>query len=278
MTRKTSKTAISLSMLLAFGLNGCAAISPEKHAPPAAEPLADISYQVENGDRLGDIALRLTGKVSNWQAIAARNDISNPRTLAIGKVLIIPGDLIEVENPLTVSVTADTEQAPGTPNRFSAKSSDNAVYSAEASTASESDLAGNSTAAHTASAPPVTTGAGVSVVRGQSVQDTASAEDPVDITVSAVTINRTFDLEPIDEPLITDQADQQYDSEQPRIKVTGTYYPKGVYSQPANYSPLMGRAAPGTIFKLDSEVNDWYKIITDQGIGYIRQSDSSLVK
>lgn len=246
MIEKTSKNAILLVAVLAFASTGCATVSVDTLATPAAD-IADSTYEVEQDDRLSEIALRLTGESSNWNIIAARNNITDPRALAVGTVLIIPGELFE--NKATVAAR-DTEN-----------------------TAQVVDITDLS-----ALAPRVTTGAGVSVLQGHSAPDLSTVKDSADITVSAVTINRTFDLQPIEQALETDHTSQRYDSAAPQIRVTGTYYPKGVYEQPANYARLIGRAAPGTLFELDNEINDWYKIITDQGIGYIRSSDSAIVK
>ena len=279
MTRKSSNTAISIAMLLAFGLTGCATIGVDEHVIPAADPLAeraDLTYQVKDGDQLSGIALRLTGAISNWQAIATRNGISNPRTLAVGQVLIIPSELLLDVNSLPDDSVSSTTQNLDTAKAQSLQST--APDSKTATAVTGSDTAVNSTGTRAVSPPPVTTGHGVSVLRGLTALERNSAEDSADITLSAVNINRTFDLHPIEYPLATDPNDLRYDSTAPLIKVTGTYYPKGVYENPANYSRLIGRAAPGSLFQLDNEINDWYKIITDQGIGYIRRSDSTLVR
>lgn len=47
------------------------------------------TYTVKKGDTLWDIAKRLTGSSSNWQAIANQNGITNPKTLQIGQKLVI---------------------------------------------------------------------------------------------------------------------------------------------------------------------------------------------
>lgn len=87
--------------------------------------------------------------------------------------------------------------------------------------------------------------------------------------------NRAFELSPIKAPRLTSQAQ----SKEPALKVqvVGTYYPKGIYGQPANYSTLVMRAAPGTLFELEHLANGWYKIVTAKGIGYLRKDDGKVV-
>lgn len=47
-------------------------------------------YTVKKGDTLWDIAIKYYGSGTKWRRIADANKIKNPRTLPIGKVLIIP--------------------------------------------------------------------------------------------------------------------------------------------------------------------------------------------
>lgn len=243
MSRKTSNLIPLLFVVCAIGVTGCAIIT-DRHG--ATSDPADVSYEVKRGDRLGDISLRLTGEIGNWEAIAERNEIADPRTLAVGQVIVIPGELLQPVNP--GNSEGDAQQA------------------------SPSVTADNATLT-----PPVTTGNGVSIVGGRGTPERVPAQDAANITMSAVTVNRSFKLQPIDEPLVENGDEPHYDSKEPQIRVNGTYFPKGIYDQPTNYARLISRAAPGTLFSLDSEINDWYKIVTEQGIGYIRQSDSALV-
>lgn len=95
------------------------------------------------------------------------------------------------------------------------------------------------------------------------------------VVIESVQTNRAFKLSPIKESGLTSQ-DQ---SEAPvlKVQIVGSYYPKGIYRHPANYSTLVMRAAPGTLFELEHLANDWYKIITENGIGYLREDDGKVV-
>lgn len=229
-------------ILLACGLTSCATTSNNTVADINTAVKQDIAYQVVSGDRLGGIAERFTGRFDNWEAIAAYNGITDPRTMAAGETIKIPASLVK----------------PATSNHF-----------VQASTSSVRET---SAVASTSGSPiSVTTGNGVSVAR------TIQADEIAAISVFPVKVNRSFELNPIDVTLTQSPAERTYDSAAPQIKVIGTYYPKGIYAEPANYSRLISRAAPGTLFPLESEVNTWFKIMTEQGVGYIRQSDSALV-
>jgi len=192
---------------------------------------ADIRHIIAPGDRLSDIALKYTGKVSQWEAIAAYNNITDPRTLRIGDSVTIPSSMI-----------------PG-----SDRLSDETVKLAK----------------NTNSSANVATGT-LALQRTRDVED-----ETTDVKVEPVSINRTFELERMDESDIG--TTHTAGVSPPKIRVIGTYYPKGVYQQPASYSKLMMRVAPGTVFELDREVNDWYKVITSEGAGYLRNIDGKLI-
>ncbi len=87
--------------------------------------------------------------------------------------------------------------------------------------------------------------------------------------------NRAFTLSPTKESRLTNQA--QSKTPAPKVQIVGSYYPKGIYTQPVNYSTLIMRAAPGTLFELEYLANDWYKIVTQNGIGYLREDDGKVV-
>ena len=93
------------------------------------------------------------------------------------------------------------------------------------------------------------------------------------VVIESVDNNRNFELK----PLPTDLS-QQASTASAYIKIVGSYYPKGVYSQPAPYSTLLLRVAPGTLFEFDRKVNDWYKVNTDKGAGYIRAVDGLIIE
>jgi len=104
--------ALSLFSLVALAsLGGCVGTSERSDAPfSLREDYASgtVSYTVQRGDALANIALEFTGDMSTWQSIAAHNGIDDPRRLAVGQVIQIPGNLI----PGTVAAASEAEPAP----------------------------------------------------------------------------------------------------------------------------------------------------------------------
>ena len=240
---------------------GCAA--PETRDDDAPFELAEdytegvVSYTVQRGDRLGDIALEFTGDVSRWREIAASNGIDDPRSLRAGAVLRIPASLIP---GYADRIAARTAGAGGTAN------------GAAPETPAEPGRPEDAVAA--VAGPAARTGAGP-----------GGAEPPVEL--SPVDVNRRFDLAPLDGEVTpvrrADDAGATLDARDiaappaRRVRVVGSYTPKGVYAQPAAYSRLLMRVAPGTEFDLDGEIGDWYGVVTPDGVGYLRDADARIV-
>lgn len=61
---------------------------PKPVVKPAPKP--QRTHKVVRNDTLWDLAQKYYGNASRWTEIASRNGIRNPRTLQIGKVLVIP--------------------------------------------------------------------------------------------------------------------------------------------------------------------------------------------
>lgn len=203
-----------------------------------------VRYTVQRGDRLSDIALEFTGEQSKWQAIAEHNGITNPRRLQQGAVLLIPTELIP---GYSSSKTG----------KSSAKPSSDIALQLPKKSAPGNEVVSNSLAVKRAS--------------DIDSQNTSVGE----VVVSPVETNRDFNLNPI--AGISDSGSENSEKEQRLVKVVGTYYPKGVYSQPAVYSDLLMRVAPGTTFRLDRRIDDWYRIVTGDGTGYIRANDAEVI-
>ena len=242
MIKNTGKLS---ALLLAIAVSGCAVTNTAQDNGISVEQHPQVTYDVKPGDRLSDIALRLTGDASNWQTIAQRNGIANPKTLKAGDALIIPNELLDN----LVQINRDSARQPAA----------KAVH-----------VASN----RRTTTLPVTTGNGVSVAHGYYI----AKPQIMPASLFRVNINRSFDLKPFDAKVFSGKGPLRYDSEAPQIRVVGTYYPKGVYAQPANYARMVGRVAPGTVFELDRIVNEWYKILTDEGEAYIRQTDGALIQ
>lgn len=211
--------------------------------------LQPLVHTIVDGDRLSDISRKYTGRTNNWEEIAAVNGITDPRFLRIGDTLVIPANLV------STTQLSDGLASSGSSNKM--LSSDKNSFSVASSSNQERGLA--------------TTSGALGLQRAGESSTAVEAA----VLVQPVQINRSFELQPIDPDRL--ESIGKLDSAPPMVKVVGSYFPKGIYQQPANYSTLMMRVAPGTVFQLESEVNDWYKIVTDQGIGYLRVNDGRII-
>lgn len=229
--------------VLSLAIQSCASL-PQSGSSATNDQ--HVVYAVKPGDSLSDIAEKLTGDVNNWQTIADYNEISDPRKLAAGDSLHIPQHLLEKMYDISSrSPARDIQQS-------------------------------NSVAAATAQSRALTPTIGTTTMAVQRALDTPEP-DFGDVTVHAVSVNRSFDLIPFDKTTLASNKSLRFASNAPSVRVIGTYFPKGIYEGPANYSRLIMRVSPGTIFEFDSEVNGWYKVVTNQGIGYVRSADAVLV-
>lgn len=246
---KTSSIALILIGMLTLILQGCAT-SGNNGSPlePSGNDLPeDLQYTVKKGDLLGDISLTITGKMSSWKEIAAYNEITDPRTLKIGTVLLVPASLLPATQSRAIEAELTEQRSP---------------KSQSIAAASNSSTGGSITATNA-----------LAVVQGGVTPENSQA----DVVIQPVTINRSFELNPIEEADLNTVARSEKGLNTPQIKVIGTYFPKGIYKEPASYSTLMMRVAPGTLFQLERQVNDWFKIVTADGIGYLRASDGVIV-
>ena len=242
-TRQSRPLAVLAAALV---LGGCAtpfgrdeaAGGPDESDDGSVAHDGAVTHAVQRGDRLGDIAREYTGDVLLWTRIAEHNGIDDPRTLREGAVLEIPASLLS-----------------GVPARSGESGTTTPVASSAAS-------------------------------RDAGTGDAEGRAEPVEL--SPVVVNRRFVLSPIDggtarSTSVTAQAPRVASTSPvptptpPRVRVIGSYFPKGVYAQPATYSKLMMRVAPGTLFELDREVRGWYGVVTEQGIGYLREGDGQLL-
>lgn len=238
MNNKPSFTTVLMLIILASILGGCATGKQTYTTSTPTQSDFEALYTVKPGDRLTDISRKLTGNQNHWQTIATYNNIENPDLLSVGEIIAIPGSLLGDFFPDTVS----------------AASSATALHNSKGS-ATRPSLIPNTSA--------------IALQRPMQLPGKVVEE----VIVTSVNRNRSFKLEPF-RTLNPVQTSASFTAGA-RIKVIGSYYPKGIYEQPANYAPLIMRVSPGTILELELEVNDWYKIKTDKGIGYIRMDDST---
>ncbi len=99
---------------------------------------------------------------------------------------------------------------------------------------------------------------------------TAISGDSPAVVITPVRTNRRFELSAIPEDEVARLDDQR------QVKVTGTYFPKGVYAEPDASSRVLMRIAPGTLLQVKRQYRNWYQVMTSDGPGYLRLSDGSV--
>ncbi|MBX2836312.1 MAG: LysM peptidoglycan-binding domain-containing protein [Gammaproteobacteria bacterium] len=96
-----------------------------------------------------------------------------------------------------------------------------------------------------------------------------------EVVVKPVPTQPEFELKPLSQDRTNGSANEPKYGQ--HVKVVGSYYPKGIYTEPQISSRLLMRVTPGTQFFLASSLDGWFKIQTDQGIGFIRHQDAVLL-
>lgn len=113
------------------------------------------------------------------------------------------------------------------------------------------------------------TGTGAKATQAQVTIDDVGP-DAADVVIKKANPNKRFVLTPLGEETETTHANLNGHD---YIKVVGTYFPKVVYRSPQLDAQLLMRVAPGTTFPLEKLDNGWYRVSTDQGIGFLRVED-----
>ena len=82
------------------------------------------SYIVKPGDTLSKIATSTLGSAGKWRMIAEINGITNPTKLRVGKILQLPGEVIDV--PAVINTSEGVQRV--SKQRVRISSEDNVVY------------------------------------------------------------------------------------------------------------------------------------------------------
>ena len=94
-------------------------------------------------------------------------------------------------------------------------------------------------------------------------------QEPVEL--EAVDINRDFRV------LRTYQETRETEQGQlGLLEIAGESDFRNVYVQPFNHSPLLMRVETGMTFRIEQVLDNWYRISTERGAGYVRSRDVDL--
>ena len=220
----------ALIITLAIQVTGCALTQKSESEEVVIE--GPVYYTVEQDDRLSDIAYALTGSIDNWVVIAEYNDVKDARKIRTGDVLEIPVDLIHASR--------------------SNQQSDSGVLAI--------NTVGSNQALSTNSGRLVKSIASIKkrLTKSPNTPDKLSNVDgDVEVVLRPVDINRKFQLNETNIDFVPDSAAVETNA---KIRIVGTYFPKGIYAQPLESAKLISRVAPGVIFDLDASLDGWFRL------------------
>jgi hypothetical protein len=101
------KSALSASLLIAFGFAPAAWAAMDKHTEPF------ISYTVKTGDTLEALSRDLLADPKKWNELARLNGLKNPNVINPGLVLDVPRSLINFANQPKVATSGMLQSANG---------------------------------------------------------------------------------------------------------------------------------------------------------------------
>jgi len=262
-------TSTLIISAVALGLSACSGNNTrpttEKNNIQASRQIS-LSYEVQRGDSLGLIAKRITGNSDNWAEIASVNGVNDPKSLQVGMLLLIPEYLIP-----EMASTQSVEPLPIEPT------------DSEFDEQREIEATTENVALLEAEAQPASTFVDTRrdkkdwVFQASSLPGVLTAP----VTVHQADANRTFEVERasvVDAP-VSEKVSEAPSPQKPtqNVRVIGTYYPKGIYTQPSYTSKLLMRVAPGTQMELEKSLGEWLQIRTEKGSGYIRTIDAEIL-
>lgn len=272
----TRLAASTLMLLLVTTLVSCANTPGGNSRDTAAlqNPAGtDIWYLVKPGDYLTQISIDLTGSRDHWRSIARINDLKNPNQLRIGMRLRIPGELLlaRAETRIQQPPVLEGQQRSVQPQQavLATRSTRHSQPSStrEPLVFQPSSLPGVKTASVRMIKVPLQTEFDIQPLGRNSLNNPRSADESR--VSSAVSTGIRPQMRPTP-PAAPGKVPQM-------VRVIGSYYPKGIYAQPFSYSPLLMRVAPGTTMRLQRTLGDWLQVETDNGLGFLRQSDAELL-
>ncbi|MEE9321205.1 MAG: LysM peptidoglycan-binding domain-containing protein [Granulosicoccus sp.] len=220
-------------------------------------PTKGTSFKLEAGETLWDLAKRTTGDATNWQAIAASNDMSEKQALVVrlGQKINVPESLIREELQSSAGNQTPTNTV---------KQPDTTVVDADALAADKK----------------------TEMVTANS----ASAENKIEVTDNTSVLDETQSIKiveaayqsesytPVTAELLAEEASNALstnnEADAPdEIMVSGTYYPKAIYNDADFSSSLLMRVSPGTRLQVSRALGSWFEVETDEGTGYVHSRD-----
>lgn len=260
------------------------AVSPV--APAATGPSdAAESFSIAAGETLWDFSKRTTGDATNWQAIAVRNGFDERAATSVraGQTIYVPHTLVEERGASTVAV-ATGAGAVATPAPAAPVAAPAAVPAAVAAVAAVP-------AAEPAAEPARVASNGAALEPIPQVGDSRTVGETIDASAAVLARNNGVDA-PADDTVGGDDRGRDIriveaaytggtDAGVPAaggapksILISGTYYPKAVYSAADFSAGLLMRVSPGTRLDVSSVEGQWFRVETDRGTGWVNRRDT----
>ena len=257
-------------------------------------------FDLDAGETLWDFARRTTGDATNWRAIADANGFTDAEASLVrpGQTITVPLEL--VQEPAAESATVDRDESLVAAGDAVVKPTDapdgRSVEALASSADADADAIGKSVETDGEEVvirlPDVDAAGPVEPIPNALVQDRQANADALSSEPPAAGASRpspdaeagVADGEAIrivnaayrsgDEDEAVGRAEPAPSSDLPsRIMVSGTYYPKAVYSDADFSSSLLMRVSPGTTLQVSRAVGPWFEVQTEQGPGYVHARD-----
>ena len=233
-------------------------------ASPVATPVTDPAdgareFRLGAGETLWDFAKRTTGDATHWQTIAAQNGFDERAATAVheGQRIFVPSDLVVERDASGKIVAAAGAAAVATPEAPAKDAAEDvfvpipSVGDTRVETADGTDEAVEASASALADAS------------GAGAEDGAPTGEDIRIVEAAYTGGADAGL----------PADPAAGAAVDSVLVSGTYYPKAVYSSADFSAGLLMRVSPGTRLKVSRVDGKWYEVETERGTGWLHERD-----
>lgn len=238
------------------------------------------SFEVGANETLWDLSKRTTGDATNWQAIASFNNFSEKQAVTVrpGQTILVPQELVSAEfdvvNESAAQLPADTAQEFEVTAELETATAPELI---DAATDTATDAATSAVAAQTNELPAVASIADASQESQTVIAETLAQTSVLDETQDIKIVEATYKGDTSLEPLVSDTGASMeitHNANIPtEIKVSGTYYPKAIYNDADFSSSLLMRVSPGTTLQVADAIGSWFKVETEEGVGYVHQRD-----
>lgn len=260
---------VSISALIVLG----AACSNQQQTvvrpgEPTVHRINVIEYYVQPRDSLSKISHKLTGSLKNWREIGHFNGVYDPKDLQVGASLLVPEHLVTVDSHIYERSVLTLHLGSSPKQRMQAESS---VVAQSANPGSHNPDPIQPVQVASAAPTPQPIAQPIRKLGPVFQPESLPGAPRINASTRKVNVNRHFNVTYFDAAATNDPSVTKM------IRVVGTYYPKGIYSEPEASASLLMRVAPGSTFVFQAYLGDWLKIKTDSGIGYIRKIDATIL-